>query len=170
MIELVHIGHSAKSRGIGGKFKARIEEHFKPDTLNARALFINLRGSKVPFLIESSEDNGHFIFKVEEIDSPEEVSFLLNKDLYLEKKEVSESVLKLSDSSIHPFTGFMVLDQNDKKIGEIVELIQYPDQLLAKVYFESKEILLPIHEDLILDLNEATQIIKLEIIEGLLDL
>ena len=170
MIELIHIGHSAKSRGTGGKFKARIEDHFKEDALKARALFINLNGSKVPFLLESCEDHGYMIFKVEEINSPEDVSSLLSKELYLDLREVSETALKSTQKTDHPLMNFLVLDQNDSELGKIIEILVYPDQLLAKIVIDKKEILLPIHDDLILDLDEEKKFIKLEIVDGLLDL
>lgn len=170
MLELIHVGHSAKSRGVNGKFKARIEEPFKEDCLKARALFINLKGSKVPFLVESSQDQGHLIFKLEEIDSPEEVSSLLSKELYLDKKEVSEATLKDYSPEVHFLVGYHVYDQNEVFLGQLLDVIQYPDQLLGKILVKEKEILLPIHEDLILQLNEESQTLKLEIIEGLLEL
>jgi len=170
LVQLVHIGHSAKSRGIAGKFKARIRDQFKPDFSKARALFINLNGSKVPFLLESVEDHGHMVIKVEEIDSPEAVSQLLSKELYLDIKEISDPSLLTSESSDHQLVGYDITDQHGKFLGQILEVIQYPEQLLAKILYNKKDVLIPIHEDLILELIEEKKKIKLEIVDGLLDL
>lgn len=169
MIELVPIGHSAKSRGIDGSFKTRIVEEFRADLLKARAIFINLDGSKVPFLIESSSVQNGIILKLDEIDTPESVTALLNKELFLEISEVSDAAFQ-DNTSQHPLTGFFISDQNDKKIAPIEELIEYPNQLLAKINFNDKELLLPIHEKLIIEMDEQNQTLKLEIAEGLLDL
>jgi len=170
LLELIHIGHSAKSRGIAGKFKARIKDQFKADAAKARAIFINLKGSKVPFLLESMEDHGHMVIKVEEIDTPEAVSQLLSKELYLDIKEISDPSLLISDNTNHQLVGYQLIDQNKNSLGDILEIIQYPDQLLAKIVINTKEILIPIHEDLILDLIEEHKIIQLEIVDGLLEL
>lgn len=170
MVQLIHIGHSAKSRGVAGKFKARIRDQFKPDLSKARALFINLSGSKVPFLLESVEDHGHMVIKVEEIDSPEAVSQLLSKELYLDINEISDPSLLTSERSNHQLVGYNITDQHGTALGQILEVIQYPDQLLAKISYKKKDVLIPIHEDLILELVEAKNEIKLEIVDGLLDL
>lgn len=169
MLELIHIGHSAKSRGINGKFKSRIENKFIPNLLVARALFINIDGSKVPFLIEAAEDQGHVILKLDEIDTPEEVSHLLSRELYLDSREIAAELL-VDEVQQHELEGFIVYDQSKQEIGSIKEILEYPDQLLAKLDYQDKEVLLPIHEDLILDLDKEKKTIDLEIVEGLLDL
>lgn len=169
MLELIHIGHSAKSRGINGKFKSRIENKFIPNLLVARALFINIDGSKVPFLIEAAEDQGHVILKLDEIDTPEEVSHLLSRELYLDSREIAAELL-VDEVQQHELVGFIVYDQSKQEIGSIKEILEYPDQLLAKLDYQDKEVLLPIHEDLILDLDKEKKTIDLEIVEGLLDL
>lgn len=169
MLELIHIGHSAKSRGINGKFKSRIENKFIPNLLSARALFINIDGSKVPFLIESAEDQGHVILKLDEIDTPEEVSHLLSRELYLDSKEITAELL-VEENEQHELVGFMIYDQTKTEIGTISELIEYPEQLLAKIKYKGKEVLLPIHEDLIINLDMENKIIELDIVDGLLDL
>jgi len=168
-LELIHVGHSAKSRGINGNFKARIDKRFIADVLKARALFINLDGSKVPFLIESAVDKGDVILKLDEVDSPEAVSQYLSKELYLEAREVSED--NQSDKAQeNPLLGYTLIDQSSKEIGIIAALLEYPDQLLAKVDYQGKEVLIPIHEDLIIELDNSNKVLQLEIVEGLLDL
>lgn len=137
--------------------------------LSAKAVFINLDGSKVPFLIESASDEKGIILKLDEVDSPEAATALLNKELYLEVSEVSQDT-KLSQAAVHPLTSYFIYDQNDKQIAIIEELIEYPDQLLAQISYAGGTHLIPIHEELIIELNEEQKILKLEIVEGLLDL
>jgi len=168
-LELIHIGHSSKSRGVNGNFKARVEQQYIADVLRARAVFINLNGSKVPFLIEHAEDRGTVLLKLEEIDSPEDVSALLSKELYLESSEVSAELLNTTKSQ-NGLIGFQLKDQNGTTIGIIEEILEYPDQLLAGVAYQSKKVLIPIHEDLIVSMDESKSQIVLTIVDGLLDL
>ena len=170
MLELIHVGHSAKSRGIDGTFKARILEQFKEVLCQSRAVFININGSKVPFLIESCADKGDILLKLEEITSPEEVSHLLNKELYLDRVEVPQEVLDKVLDNTHPLTHYEILNESGTLIGNITEIVEYPEQLMAKLDYKNKPILIPIHEDLIVQISESEQQITMQIPDGLLDL
>ncbi len=167
MIELVHIGHSRKARGIEGGFRVQVEDAYLEDLQKARALFISIDGSKVPFILKSVDDSRSLVVKVEEIDNPEDAQPLLGQEIFLHLDEVSE---KETINSSHALQGYTVLDQDKTQIGTIEELIEFPDQLLAKLSFNGKEILIPIHKDLIISLDETTQTIQLTIAEGLLNL
>lgn len=167
MIDLIHIGYSRKARGIDGSFKLHVEDAYLEDLHKARALFISIDGSEVPFIIESIDDQRSLVVKVEDINDPEQAQRLLGTEIYLHTDEVSE---KVALDSQHPLTGYTVIDQHDTEIGIIEEMIEYPDQLLAKIIISNKEILLPIHEDLILAHNEEMQHIHLTLADGLLTL
>lgn len=166
-MELVHIGHTRKARGIEGSFKLHVEDIYLDDLHHARALFISLDGSLVPFIIESVNDQKSLTIKVEDINNPEEAQQLLGKEIFLHQDEVSE---KETTDSQHPLTGYLVIDQDKINIGIIDELLEYPDQLLAQIIVEGKQVLIPIHEDLILSLDDETRQIQLTIPEGLLSL
>ncbi len=169
MLELISVGHSTKSRGIHGNFKANISKKFVLDVVRARAIFIKLDGSKVPFLIESAEDQGHVLMKLEEIDSPEAISAYLSKELFLDAEEISPEN-KFEEQETNALVGYTIIDQQDNPIGIIIDILEYPEQVLAKVAYQNKEVLVPIHEDLIIELSEDTSNLKLEIADGLLDI
>ncbi len=169
MLELIPVGHSTKSRGVHGNFKANISKKFVPDVLKAKAIFIKLKGSKVPFLIESAEDHGHLLMKLEEVDSPEAVSAYLSKELFLDADEISlENKSEAKETNV--LVGYSIIDQNDNVIGDIIEILEYPEQILAKLFYNNKQVLVPIHEDLVIELAEDSKKLKLEIAEGLLEL
>lgn len=169
MTELTQIGYSSKSRGIDGQFKVRVEDRYKEDLLKARAVFINIDGSKVPFIIESTEERKDVILKLEEVESPEQVTAFLNREIYLSDDEISEDNHG-PDLNKHPLIGYMLTDQNETQLGIIEDIIEYPHQLLASLTYNDKPLLVPIHEDLIMSLDEGGGSVQLEIAAGLLDL
>lgn len=170
MLEFIHIGQSGKSRGLDGQFKIRIPDSFKPVITSARALFVDMDGSKVPFLIHKCIDKGDIYIKLDEIDTPEEASKLLNRPIYLDKQEVPDEYLQELEERVHPLTGFSISDADDNPIGKITEIIEYPEQLMAKLSYQEKDILIPIHPDFIIELNEEAHTIKMNLPEGLLSL
>lgn len=169
MLELIPIGHTTKSRGISGQIKLKVSTEFIPDLTKARALFINLDGSRVPFLIEHIEDGNQLVVKLDAVENPESANALLSKEIFLDSNEVSHEALNFTKET-HYLTGYAIYDQDKKSLGEIIELIEYPNQLLAKLIINSKEALIPVHDDLILDVNEEKKTLNLEIAPGLLDL
>ena len=170
MLEFIHIGQSGKSRGLDGQFKIRIDASLTEVVTKARALFIDLDGSKVPFLIEDCKDQGDVLVKLEEVDNPEEASKLLNRPLFLDKSEVPEAYFKQLEENIHPFTGFTIIDTEDVQIGSIIEIVEYPEQLMAKVNYKGKQVLIPIHPDFIVDIAEEQRHLKMNLPDGLLNL
>lgn len=170
MLEFIHIGQSGKSRGLDGQFKIRVPDSFRPVVLSARALFVDLDGSKVPFLIKKCIEKGDLYVKLDEVDSPEEASKLLNRPIYLDKKEVPDVYLQELKEEIHPLTGYDIVDTSNNTIGKINEIIVYPEQLMAKVIYKEKVILIPIHQDFIIEIDKSQQSIVMNLPEGLLSL
>ena len=58
---------------------------------------------------------------------------------------------------------FVVIDKNNKKIGSILEIIEKPFQSLMVVNTNSKEILIPIHKDIILSVCHEKKQIQVEL-------
>jgi len=170
LIQFVHIGHSGKTRGLNGTFKLRVDERYIQTLPQVRAIFIDLEGSKVPYLLEDCQTNGDILIKLEEVDTPEDASILLNRSVYLDHSEIPDSLLVNQQDKKHELTDYILLDANNSNIGLISEILEYPQQLLAKVNYNSKNILIPIHSDLILHIDAPNQTIQMEIPEGLLDL
>ena len=65
---------------------------------------------------------------------------------------------------------FMVIDKNNKKIGIIVEIIEKPFQSLMVVNTNSKEIFIPIHQDIILSVCHEKKQIQVELPKNFLNL
>ena len=63
-----------------------------------------------------------------------------------------------------------MIDKNKQKIGTIVEIIEKPFQSLMVVNANSKQILIPIHQDIILSVSHAKKEIQVELPNNFLDL
>jgi 16S rRNA processing protein RimM len=163
-LELVEVGHSKKPKGIDGYLKIHIEEQYVFDVSNARAIFLDLDGSRVPFLIEKFVIDSQLLIKLDEVDSPQDAEACASKTLYLDAKEVTAAP---QEDQTHPLVAYAVIDQDSQPYGHIVSIEEYPNQLMAFITKEELTIMLPLHEDNILDLNETDRIIQLDIPEGM---
>ena len=129
------------------------------DLESEEPVFIEFDGLPVPFYFESVEPKGgRFIVKFEDVDSLEEAEELVGRTVTLSDEEEEEE-----DSLI----GLQVRDARSRRIiGEIVDFNDYSGNVTITVDTEKGEVLLPLHEDLIVGIHD--DVITLDIPDGLL--
>lgn len=168
--DFVEIGKLGKPFGVHGKIKINCDDQIL-EVLKKRKVFFLKRGAHyIPYFIKSLEESHDTLVKIEELDNPQDAKTCSGNTLYLPIKDLPElkekpglyfSVLK----------GFTVYDQNSAEIGEIFEVLSMPQQELANVKLLSgDEVLVPLHESLILDIDPDRLEVYLQIAEGLLDI
>ncbi|WP_335321669.1 ribosome maturation factor RimM [Pedobacter terrae] len=92
---------------------------------------------------------------------------LLKKKLYLplsQMPEREEGELFYTD-----FKGYLAIDETLGELGEILEVNEYPQQFVATVIYKETEVLFPLNEDFILEIDDEEKILTLDLPEGLLD-
>jgi ribosomal 30S subunit maturation factor RimM len=85
--------------------------------------------------------------------------------VYLDINEVDE--IKSSSDKLHPLVGYTVMDQENNVRGRISSIEQYPNQMMSFITDGDSTIMLPIHEDNILNLDEGSTSVQIEIPDGL---
>lgn len=168
MVELTQIGYAAKPHGKEGFIKLDVEDSLKSITLNTRAIFFNLEGSMVPFLIESITEVPRLMVKLEEIEDPQEAATISNTTIHLPSNEVPEELINDELSGIESLQNYMVFDQAENEVGIINRVEVLPYQTLLYLQHGKKEIILPFHEDLLIHLDPSEKSIQLEIADGLI--
>ncbi|MBR1705253.1 MAG: hypothetical protein IJ721_00495 [Bacteroidales bacterium] len=68
------------------------------------------------------------------------------------------------------FTGWTVLEQDGRKVGTVTGYEDIPGNLCLEVDTENGQVLLPLHEDLVLSADETSGTLTLRIPDGLLEL
>lgn len=170
MIEFVEIGRLSKPYGIQGQIKSVVEEEYLNSLKRAEFVFINQDGSFVPYFIEELTENPHFLLKLEELDRPEDVVLLSTRPIFLPSNEV------IHDDGDHmslkiKYKGFGIADESGRSIGIIEKVEEFPQQLMATVLTPTKEsVLIPLVESFIIEVDEESKLITMNIPEGLLSL
>lgn len=123
-------------------------------------VFIDFDGLPVPFYIESIEPKGgKYIVKLEDIDSLEAAEEIAGRELRLTFEPEAEE-------EENDLAGFMVCDQNGRKIGPVLEFLDYSGNTCLLVDHNGEEVILPFHEDLIKKVRKKE--IHLTVPEGLI--
>lgn len=174
---LVPIGSLGKTHGLDGKLRIRISPEFIDLCKKAKALFVEKAGEKLPYFLSdlSLEASGSGILLFDEISSPESAKTLVGSELFLELSE--ETITELMDSDAlteEALVNYLMLKQESDgtilPIGKITGVILNTAQFLAEVDMQGKNILIPLEESWIIELNHEKMEITMQLPEGLLDL
>ena len=133
-----------------------------------KKLFLKVDNSYIPYFISkiSKYKNNSIRVKFEDVNNERQAIELINYEIFLPIEELPK--LEGKKFYYHEVIGFMVIDINHGKIGEITYINDQTPQHLFVVKSSGKEILIPINDDFILDLDRINKIINLKIPEGLL--
>lgn len=169
----VKVGFVVKTHGYKGQVVCAFYEEFQSvqeelveAILHNKFILLEIDGQWVPFEIE------HFIaesalLKLKNIDAVEIASLYTGCPIHVPDIIVSELFQEQQT-----LIGYAVFNQQGNLIGNVVDLIEMPGHDLIEVELHQSQqlVLLPFHEELIIELSNENQTITLHITDGLLDL
>ena len=105
---------------------------------------------------------------IEDISSEHEANILIGKSVYLPLDQLP----KLADDQFyyHEIIGYKVIDSVQGQIGTITGVNDTSSQVLLEVEYNDRQILIPLVDELIQQLDKKQKQLYLAIPEGLLDL
>jgi len=162
------LGRIQKVQGYDGTLSVKLDKDFTEDISDMESVFIEYEGKPVPFFISSMEDEGGDIIKLrlEGYDTYDKASMFAGCRMSLTSGRRREEE---DDNS--GITGFTVILSNQSIAGVIEEIIQNPGQDLLRILSpEKKEILVPLHSDLITGINKKKRTLSMDLPEGLLEI
>jgi 16S rRNA processing protein RimM len=168
--DLFLIGKTLKSHGTAGQLRLMMEDKFKGYVVKGTYLFLDIDGSKVPYKITSVQDVQHFVISLKDVDSKEESDVLSGKELWIEAELVKARHRLSPRHSKGKWDDYTILDATSGKSFAILRTEEYPQQLMAVVHHHEKELLIPLHEDLIKEIDKSGKMIHMTFPEGLLEL
>ena len=154
-----YIGYITKTKGLKGEVQVYFE-YDEPADLPLDSVFAEINNKLVPFFIST--------YKLQNIDTIEKAQLLIRKKLFLPNN--LKPVRDDDEFLITDLKGFIVHDETAGELGEIIEIHEYPQQFVAVVSYQFKEIMFPLNDDLIVEIDEENGILKVDLPEGLIDL
>ncbi len=164
-MELIRIGKALKTHGYKGHLKVFVDEFYMDDFEEMKVIFIN----GLPYFIISMDINTNSlaIILLEEIDTKEKAHPLQGKDIFAKDDDLSEI---LDGEEYDELVGFEIIDKTNGNIGKIESIIEMPFQFLAKVLKDKKEILIPLNDDFILNIDEQNKIVEMQLPDGMIEI
>lgn len=161
------IGYIAKTHGLKGEVTAVFTEPIELDSVES--VFIEIKGSLVPYFIQSFSDRGDKAFlKFEDVNTAEQAGNLKASAIYL-SKTVRPS-LKRGEFYNDEVVGFMVEDETEGTLGMLKQVIQSGPSRLLEIDYNGKDVLIPVNGPFIKSVNKSKKLIKVSLPEGFLSI
>ena len=167
--EAFYIGYFTKTKGLKGEIQLYFEFDAYED-LELDVVFADLNGKMVPFFVSSFKlyPNNTGLFYFDDLDHIDKAQALVKKKVYMPLDKMPER--DEDDFTYDDLKGFTVSDETQGELGEIIEVNEYPQHFVATVFYKNKEILFPLNEDMIVEIDEDEKTLLVDLPEGLLDL
>ncbi|MBD1393495.1 ribosome maturation factor RimM [Mucilaginibacter glaciei] len=162
------IGSVLKTKGLKGEMQLYVDFD-GIEKIKFTSLLIDMSGKLVPYFITSIkylQKSQAYLF-LEDVDTIEKATMLVKKDLYLPNKLKPKR--NKDEFTLKDVKGFLAVDETHGELGEITEVAEYPQQLLATVIYKNKEVLFPLNVDIIKGIDVEGGEIYVALPDGLLD-
>ncbi len=169
MEESFYIGYISKTRGLKGEVQLFFEFEDYED-LEFDVVFVEVNKKLVPYFIDTIKlhNNSTAYVYFEDVDHIDKAQILVRKKVYLPNDKMP--VRDPDDFRYTDLIGYLVIDEQHGELGEIKDVTEMPQQFIATVDMDGKELMFPLSDDLILGIDQEEKVIEVELPEGLVDL
>ena len=162
------IGKIVASFGVKGDLILQHHLGKKTSLKGLEALFVELvKDEMLPYFIQSAKikSEDEIYLKLEGVDTKEAAQQLKQKEIWLTEEDFHKYAAK---SSIVSLLGFRLIDDGVDR-GAILEIIEQPHQMLARIDLQGKEALIPLHEQTLDKIDKKKKEVHVVLPDGLLD-
>lgn len=165
-----YLGTIVKKFSFKGELLAKLDTDEPELYDDLDAVFVDVRGTMVPFFIESSQLHKSDLLrlKFEDIDTEADADALIKAELYLPLTALP----KLSGNKFyfHEVIGYQIIDENFGMVGTIVSINDTTAQALFEIEHNGKEILIPVNDEIITKVDREQRTITVKAPDGLIEL
>ena len=165
-----YLGKIVKKYSFKGELLAKLDTDQPELYEHLDAMFVQVRNNLIPFFIESSRLHKSELLRIkfEEVDTEADADALLKSELYLPLEFLPK--LEGNKFYFHEVIGFKITDKNFGEVGTVKAINDSTAQALFEVDRDGIEILIPMNDEFIVEVNRETKTILVETPEGLIDL
>jgi 16S rRNA processing protein RimM len=168
-VEYFKLGKFIAVHGLKGELLLKHELRKKSSLKGLETLFIEQsKNSFLPWFIASAKikNEEEVYVKLDGIDTREAAAALTRKEVWLTEEDFKKYAAKSTPSNL---LGYTIISEA-KSLGEIVEVIEQPHQMLCKIEISQREVLIPLNEDTLKKIDHKDKKVIVRLPEGLLDI
>jgi 16S rRNA processing protein RimM len=168
MENYLRIGKLVATFGLQGELVLVHELGKKSDLKGLDALFVERRpGEMLPYFPEMAKGRSvtETLVKLEGVATPESAKPLIRKTVWLREADARRLSATSAPLSL---LGYKVFE-GKKELGEVLEVIEQPLQVLLRIEYQGKEAYIPLHAETLDKIEHKTRRIRVTLPDGLLD-
>jgi 16S rRNA processing protein RimM len=169
MIEYFKIGKLVTVVGLKGVLLLKHTLGKKTSLKDLQAIFIEeKKDSFLPWFIESAKikSKAEVYLKLEGIDNRDLAMRLAQKEIWLPENDFKKFAAKSAPVSL---LGYTIINKKDR-VGEILEVIEQPHQVLCRLEVKGREVLIPLNEDTLQKTDHKKKQVIVSLPDGLLEI
>lgn len=169
MTELFKIGKLVAVHGLKGELLLKHELGKKTSLKGLQAIFIEeKKNSFLPLFIESAKikSEEEIYIKLEGVNTREAAIKLGKKEIWVPEPDFKKFASINAPASL---LGYTIINDHEP-LGEILELIEQPHQLLCRLEIKGKEVLIPLNETFLKKTDHKKKQVIVDLPEGLLEI
>ncbi len=169
MNEYFKIGKLAASTGLKGELVLQHNLGKKTSLKGLEAIFLEEKKDNfIPYFIQASKirSNTETVIKLEGVDAMEPARKLTPKEVWLAEDDFKKFAAKSSPIAL---LGFNIINEGED-LGEIIEVIEQPHQVLCTILINGKEALIPVHEGSLEKVDIKNRRVYVNLPDGLLEI
>lgn len=168
--DLYELGYFTKLHGYKGELTAYLDTEIFRDYEDVETIFVEIGGQLIPHAVESlgAKTNKTVKVKLEGIDSEALAKNLVKAKIFIRPEDISET--DETRLELKTITGYQVVDKTRGDVGRVHQILELAGNPQIEIEFNGKMILLPLHEDFILGIDNKKKRVDIDAPEGLIDL
>ena len=162
-------GKVTKTHGLKGEITIKLDVVNPADFRDLRYLLIEDKGNLIPYFIENQKINGDKMFALlQDVKNVDRAMTFVGKAVFLPNEMMPE--LDEDEFYYSEIVGFRLIDEEKGEVGVISNVLEYPTQAVIQVMKNGKEILIPVHDDILQKVNKKAKTLNIKAPEGLIDM
>jgi 16S rRNA processing protein RimM len=167
--EYFKIGKLVAVHGLTGELILKHTLGKKTSLKGLQAVFVEeKRHSFLPWFIETTKikNEEEIYIKLEGVETRESAIRLAQKEVWLPEADFKKFTSKTAPAGM---LGYTIIHENEP-LGEILEIIEQPHQLLCRLEIKGKEVLIPLQENTFQKTDHKKRQVIVRLPDGLLDI
>jgi 16S rRNA processing protein RimM len=134
------------------------------------SVFVEIDGLLVPFFLNEFRPSSSesVIVTIDDILSENKAKFLIQRDVFVRPDRIRRKRKPVND--LPDLKGYEVNDEEKGYIGIAGEIEDIANNPLLHATDGDKKFLIPLHQDIVLDIDDKNRVIRIKAPEGLFDL
>ncbi len=168
MEQYFSIGQIVATFGLNGEVVLKHNLGKKTSLKGLEVLFIEeVKDKFIPYFITNAKikNEAEVYISVDGITNKEAAKKITAKKVWLREDDFHKQAGKTAPISL---IGYLMIDGKNE-LGNVLEVIEQPLQILCRLDIEGKEVLIPLHEETIRSIDHKKKRVVVELPEGLLE-